>query len=443
MRRDTRAAMLRLSALVGERRLFDNEGYRRLWLGRLLSATPVNAIVYTMLILVVDQTGKNFFSSLFVAAYIAPSALLGTVSGVVVDRMPKGVVLAVSNLVRAALCVLLAASTGNVLTIYVIAVVFAVASQLSGPAEGAALPQIVEANDLTAANSLNNFGGLISQVVGLMILPVVFLKTVGPEALAIVCAVMFAAAALEFLLVPKIGGAVSEIPLSIGEARERFAEAWSRLTQDPVCYSSVVMVVLASTASLVVVTLLPRYSTQVLSVHSENAIFIVTPAAAGIWLALRFVGRVAGRYAPSLTLGASFGALVGGITALAFVPALAALISDANPLGLFAPGPLSDTSARIIITGLLAAGLAFAYTFLNIVGRSVVNERIPQDMQGRVFAAQTVLINLASIPPILLAGVLADALSVTAVFFVVGIVCGLLALFYTARNIAAPARVAY
>jgi MFS family permease len=414
MRRDTRAAMLRLSALIGERRLFDNEGYRRLWVARLLSATPVNAIVYAMLILVVDQTGKNFFSSLFVAAYIAPSALLGTVSGVVVDRMPKGVVLAVSNLARAALCVLLAVSTGNVLTIYVIAVAFAVASQLSGPAEHAALPAIVEPHDLTAANSLNNFGGLISQVVGLMILPVVFLKTVGAEALAVVCAVMFAASALQFMLVPKIGGAVSQIPLSIDEARERFAEAWSRLAQDAVSYSSVVMVVLASTASLVVVTLLPRYSTQVLNVHTENAIFIVTPAAAGIWLALRFVGRVSGHYAPSLTLGLSFGALVGGITALAFVPALSALITD-----------------------------AFAYTFLNIVGRSVVNERIPHDMQGRVFAAQTVLINLASIPPILLAGVLADALTVTAVFFVVGIVCGLLALFYTARNIAAPARVAY
>src|SRR5574340_202934 len=63
---DPRTAMLRLSALVGERTLFENEGYRRLWLARLLSATPVNSIVYTMLILVVNATGKSFFSSLFV-----------------------------------------------------------------------------------------------------------------------------------------------------------------------------------------------------------------------------------------------------------------------------------------------------------------------------------------------------------------------------------------
>ncbi|MDE3097459.1 MAG: MFS transporter, partial [Chloroflexota bacterium] len=214
----------------------------------------------------------------------------------------------------------------------------------------------------------------------------------------------------------------------------RFAEAWSRLSSDSVSYIAVVMVVLASTTSLVVVTLLPRYATSVLGINSENAIFVATPAAAGIWLALRIVRRAAGRYSPWWTMGLSFGALVSGVMLLAFIRALGAGLSGAVPLG--------DTGARIAITAVLAAGLAFAYTFLNIVGRSVVNERIPHDMQGRVFAAQNVLTNLASIPPILLAGLLADALGVTSVFFLVGLGCGFLALFYAARNIAAPSRVA-
>jgi len=437
---DTRTAMLRLSALVGERTLFENEGYRRLWIARLLSATPVNAIVYTMLILVVNATGKSFFSSLFVAAYIAPTAILGTVSGVLVDRMPKGIVLAATNLVRAALCVLLAVSADNVVTVYAIAVMFALASQFSGPAEASALPSIVDQQDLTAANSLNNLGGLISQLVGLMVLPVVFLKTVGPEALAVVCAAMFLGAAIEFLLTPGLGGAVRDVPLSIHDARERFAEAWSRLTADSVCYIAVVMVVLASTTSLVVLTLLPRYSTNVLGVTPENAIFVAAPAAAGIWLALRLVRRVSRDYSPWWSMGLSFSGLVVGVMLLAFIRPLAVVLETINPLGIFDPGPFGAGTARIILSGVIGAGLAFAYTLLNVVGRSVVNERIPREMQGRVFAAQTVLTNLASIPPILLAGLLADALSVTVVFFLVGLACGLLAMFYAARNIAAPVR---
>ncbi len=440
---ETRTAMLRLSALVGERTLFENEAYRRLWLAKLLSHVPVNAVVYTMLILVVDATGRSFYSSLFVVAYIAPTALLGTVSGVFVDRAPKALVLAATNAVRAGLCVLLALSTDNVFTIYLIAVLFAAGSQFAGPAEGAALPAIVEPEDLTAANSLNNLQSLISQIAGLMILPAVFLKTVGPEPLALVCAVMFAAAAFNFLLVEGLGGAVSDIPVTIHDTRERFAEAWHRLTMDSVSYISLVLVVLANTTGLVVLTLIPRFSTSVLGINTENAIFVAAPAALGIWLALRFVRRVSARLSPWVSMGGSFAALVAGVMLLAFVRPLGDALAAANPLGIFDPGPFGDGTARIIITSVLGAGLAFAFTFVNIVGRSIVNERMPREMQGRVFAGQTVLTNLASIPPILLTGILADVIGIAPAFFLVAVVSAMLAAYYTARNLAMPVRTAY
>jgi Na+/melibiose symporter-like transporter len=279
----TRTAMLRLSALVGERTLFENDAYRKLWLARLLSAIPSNAVIYAMLILVVEATGKAFFSSLFVVAYIAPTALLGTMSGVIADALPKGLLLAGVNGARAALCLLLAISTDNLVLVYSIAVLFAVGAQFAGPAEGAAMPLVVEPEDLTAANSLNNLGGLISQMTGLIVLPLIFLKTAGTETLAVVCAGLFLAASFNFLLIEGLGGAVRQVRVSVADSRERFAQAWHRLTLDSVSYISVVIIVLASTTALVVATLLPRYSAEVLDIGAENAIFVVTPAAAGIW----------------------------------------------------------------------------------------------------------------------------------------------------------------
>lgn len=439
----TRTAMLRLSSLVGERTLFENEAFRRLWLSKLLSHIPTNAIVYTMLILVVQATGRSFFSSLFVVAYIAPTALLGTLSGVLVDRMPKGLVLAVTNAARAALCVLLALSADNVLMIYIIAVAFAVGSQLSGPAEGASLPAIIDTEDFTAANSLNNLGGLISQVAGLMVLPALFLKTVGPEALAIVCAAMYAVAAFNFLLIEGLGGAVSRIPLSVEETRERFAEAWHRLSMDSVSYVSLVIIVLTNTTGIVVTTLLPRFSTHVLGIDAENVVFVAAPAALGIWLALRFVSRVSANLSPRHSMGGAFAMLLAGVTLLAFVAPLGDALVSLNLFGLFDPGPLGDTAARIMITSVLGAGLAFAFTFLNIVGRSTINERMPNEIQGRVLAGQTVLTNLASIPPILLTGILADVIGVAPVFVIVAVGCGVMAVYYAARNLAMPARTAH
>lgn len=435
-----RSAMLRLSSLVGERSLFEKDGYRKLWLARLLSSIPVNAIVYTMLILVVNATGKSFASSLFVVAYIAPSALLGTISGAMVDNMPKGIVLAGTNAVRAGLCVLLALSTDNVLVIYIIAVAFAVGSQFSGPAEGSALPVVVEPEEYASANSVNNLGSLISQIVGLMILPTVFLWTVGAAPLAILCAVMFALAAVAFMSIPGLGGPISTVDVTLGETRERFAEAWSRLTKDSVAYISVVTLVLANTAGLVVATLLPRYATQVLGMSPENIIFVAAPAAIGIWLAMRIVANVSTRVSPWWSLGGSFTAMLVCIALLAFVGPIGDALERLNPLGLFDPGPFGDTTARIMITAVLGPVLAFSFTFVNIIARTIVNERIPRDMQGRVLAAQTVLTNLASIPPILLTGLLADIVGVEPMFFLIAIVCGLAAMFYSAKNIAEPKR---
>src|SRR3990172_5527547 len=438
-----RTAMLRLSALVGERTLFENDAFRRLWLSKLLSHIPVNAIVYAMLIMVVRAPGRSFFSSLFVVAYIAPTALLGAVSGVLVDRMPKGIVLAGANAVRAGLCVLLALSTDDVVIIYLIAVLFAVGSQFSGPAEGAALPAVVQPEEYVAANSLNNLGSLIAQILGLVLLPAVFLKTVGAPPLALLCAAMFAGAAVIFVSIEGLGGAVSNMHVSIDETRERFAEAWHRLTQDSMAYISVVILVLANTTGLVVATLMPRYAGKVLGVSAENVIFVAAPAAVGIWLAMRIVSNVWGGIWGWWTVGGSFAAMLGCVTLLGFVGPLGDGLQSLNPFGIFEPGPFGETSARIIISSVLGPVLAFSFTFVNIVARTIVNERIPREMQGRVLAAQSGLTNLASIPPILLTGFLADVVGVQPVFFFVAVGCGLLALYYAARNLAMPQPVGY
>ena len=68
---------------------------------------------------------------------------------------------------------------------------------------------------------------------------------------------------------------------------------------------------------------------------------------------------------------------------------------------------------------------------------------VAPEMQGRVFAGQTVLTNIASIPPILLTGILADVIGIAPVFFLVAVAGALLAAYYTARNLAMPVRTAY
>ena len=108
----------RWESLTGGGAILQEDGYRRLWLGRLFSHTALNAVLYTLLVLAVGEgSGASIKSAFFIAAYLLPTATLGTVSGVLVDRLPKNLVLAAVNAVRLGLMLVLLMSSSNLWTV--------------------------------------------------------------------------------------------------------------------------------------------------------------------------------------------------------------------------------------------------------------------------------------------------------------------------------------
>src|SRR5262249_28236143 len=152
-----------------------------------------------------------------------------------------------------------------------------------------------------------------------------------------------------------------------------------------------------------------------LDVRPENVVFVLAPAVIGIFCAIRSVETLAHRFNGLVTISAAYLLMAASLVALGFVPATANFIAGLNPLGAFDPGPLSITAARMFAAVIYANCYGFAFTVVLTVGRALLNQRIPLPMQGRVFAAQAVLANLLAIPPVVLAGLLADAIGVEAV----------------------------
>src|SRR5438477_6381059 len=70
-------------------RLRVNTRFRRFWAGRLLANVAQNAILFALLVIVVNRTGSSIHASLLVLSFIMPAAVLGVVGGVVVDHLPK------------------------------------------------------------------------------------------------------------------------------------------------------------------------------------------------------------------------------------------------------------------------------------------------------------------------------------------------------------------
>lgn len=434
------ASRLNIWSLAGRSALLRDLGFRYYWISRALSSTAYNALVYTFLILVVRETGSTIHTSLLILSFIIPPATLASVSGVVTDRLPRGLILFVGHLLRALLAMAFVASSGSIWVIYGIALGFGIVGQFSGPVEAALLPHIVERERLTSANSMFNLGGAIGQVLGVLILAPLFLKTAGVDSLFTVGAMLYVVAAGLVLTVPNLGfrelsGAQRQSHYTTFQGvRAEFAEAWQTLRQDRTAYMSMMLLVLASTSLLVTVAVAPRFANEILGISAENAIYVFAPAAVGVVLGLRLVDWLTHQMSKSAVVTAGFIMVVLSMVAMAMVPQSARLLENQNLLGLFSPGLFGTTAARIMVTLVFAGLVGFAYSLVTVGGRSLLNERVPVAMQGRVFAAQTVLSNLASIVPLLLAGALADWWGVSPVLIVVAVAVLVIALWGTLQT---------
>ena len=426
----------RWQMLIGGTAILQQDGFRGLWLGRLLSHTGMNVVLYTLLVLAVGGTGTaaSVKSALFITAYILPTAALGTVSGVLVDRLPKNLVLSVMNIGRLGLMLLLLVSDTGLWTIYGVALLLAITTQFASPAESAAVPQLVRREQFTMANSVNNLGGLLAQVVGFAVLPPLFLNTVGARPLFFIAAVLFGAAAAVFLGIKSLGSREVDLDQTIDavrEVRKQFAQAWDVLSRDFRAYMSVIIVVLASTTALVAVALMPRFAEEVLDIPVRNAVFVFLPAGIGVLAGLRLVQWLERRIEKWWLVGAGFGLLAASFICLALTTTFAAMLEGMIPFG--------ETSARIVVTAIISTVAAFSFSVVGVASRSLVNERMPVEIQGRIFAAQVVLTNLASIPPILLAGLLSALFGVGPVLFLFVVVLVGVAGWTLARAAARPA----
>ena len=414
-----------LWAVLGGASVMQEVAFRRYWFARALSQAAHNAMVYAFLVLIVRETGTTIHTSLLLLCFIIPPATLGSVSGVVSDRLPRGLLLFSGFLLKGIMAFVFVVSNQGVWMIYVVSLGTAVVGQFSSPSESAVLAQVVPRDRLTVANSMYNLGSALGQVMGVLLLAPLFLKTAGAEALFLILFFLYLGAAILVLTVPGIGilrlpeAQREGAPRTFQGVRREFAEGWQTLRRDRTAYVSMFMLVLGSTSLLVATALAPRFSEKVLGVSTENAVYVFAPAAIGIFLGLRLVDWLSHRISKPVLVTCGFLLVVFCLVTLALVSRAASTLESLNPLGIFDPGPFGQTAARIMVTLAFASVAGFAYAMVAVAARALLNERIPVSMQGRVFAAQSVLSNLASIVPLVLAGALADWLGVSPVLIIV------------------------
>jgi MFS family permease len=128
------------------------------WSGQLISQIGDGISKLALLWFVYAITGSPLKTSIIGLLQTIPPIVLGPIIGVYVDRLPKKVLLIVSDVLRALLIglipCLIPVESFTVTILYVLVLLHALATAVFGPALTAAIPAIVPKTQFTAANAL-------------------------------------------------------------------------------------------------------------------------------------------------------------------------------------------------------------------------------------------------------------------------------------------------
>ena len=148
-------------------RLALNGSFSALWAGQLISLFGDRFNQLALVAVVATATGSAFATGLVFFAATLPNLLLSPIAGTFVDRWDHKEVMVVSDILRAAIVLVLpVAAVTNIVLVYPLIFLVTSISVFFRPARVAILPQIVPERDLLSANSALWVGETIADVIG-------------------------------------------------------------------------------------------------------------------------------------------------------------------------------------------------------------------------------------------------------------------------------------
>ena len=174
------------------------------WWGQMVSQVGDGVSKLALLWFVYAITGSPLKTTIIGLLQTLPPILFGPFIGVIVDRLPKKLLLIGSDLIRAVVLgvipCLISVESFSIERLYILVFVHAVASAIFGPALTASIPSLVARHEFTAANALLQTTTSIGIIIG-PALSGVGIATMSSQEVLCVNAVSYVVSAACFLFV--------------------------------------------------------------------------------------------------------------------------------------------------------------------------------------------------------------------------------------------------
>ncbi len=390
-----------------------NRNFFVLWMAQILSQTAQNGIHFVQIILIETLTSSTAHMAIMILSFSLPAVILSSVAGIAVDRLSNKVVMLGSNAIRVltvATYIVVLDRLGGwslLMVIYAVTFISSAIGQFFAPAEATTIPLLVGEERLLTANALFNLTLIATQVVGLVIVAPLTVKVLGIKGSFATVALMYLLASLLLSRIPrdkprlvvKAGASV------LKTAWEELREGWRYVASKRSILIALSQLTMTTTLLLMMAMIAPGYSTRVLGMRPEDAIFVFAPAGVGMLANTFLVGRFGYRFRREVMSSIGFSAMV--ITLLGFGLAGFDL-------------PIWATIPKVPAIMALALTLGAEITMVVIPSETLLQEKSPPELRGRVIAVYFLLANVVAIPIMLMVGTVADRIGIPEV--VMGVV---------------------
>ena len=409
--------------------IFRNFPFLRLWTAQAISQTAGNMVNFALLLRVREiiehhhLRQANTLTSLEILAFSIPSVIFGPVGGVLADRFDRRRVMAAVDGVRAIAMVLFLIINPSwhvesiLIATYLVTFVFGAAGQLFAPAEGATIPDLVPRQQLISANAMFNLTNTASQLIGFALLGTILVKLFGVNAVFWLTLVLFLVCAGLLMTLPKAKVTAERVKRQPGQqAVERLwidiREGLAFIFRDPYLIKAILHLSIAAMTLQMLAALGPEFVTSVLGLTPADLLFIVGPAASGVFIGVLLVGPTTRRV--------ERGSVIDWALALAGIMLICMVATEPVLTWIFNP----SHNLLIWVTAIFAAGLGICNAYVLIPAQTMLQERSTEQVRARVYATFFTISNLLAFVPIVFAAALADVFGVIAILIAIGVMIG-------------------
>jgi MFS family permease len=385
-----------------------NRDFFVLWMAQIFSQTAQNGIHFVQIVLIETLTGSTVHMAVMILSFSLPAVILSSVAGIVVDRFSNKVVMLASNGIRVltvATYIVVLDRLGGwslLLVIYAVTFISSAIGQFFSPAEATTIPLLVGEERLLTANSLFNLTLISTQVVGLVLVAPLTVKVLGIKGAFGTVGLMYLVASLLLSRIPRdkprlvVQRGASMVKTAWGQLRE----GWRYVASRRSILIALSQLTMPTTLLLIMAMLATGYSTRVLGMLPEDAIFVFAPAGVGMLANAFLVGRFGYRFRREVMSSVGFSAMVGTV----FGFGLAGF-----DLSIWAAIP------KVPFIMALSLTLGAEICLVAIPSETLLQEKSPPELRGRVMAVYFLLANVVAIPVMLAVGTMADQIGIAQV----------------------------